>query len=100
MLVPFPFVTRGLFHGASPHFPVLVGAFGLPPSDASCVPSQLVGELLPHVFSALFSFSLASFFGLGELSSHASAVAGASYSWEGEVRRSGGMPGWTAGETK
>ena len=87
MLAPFPFVIRDLIHGASPHFPVLVDAFDLPPSDGSCFPSQLVGELLPHTFSVPFSFSLASSFGLGELSFLASA--GASYSWEGEVRRSG-----------
>ena len=96
MLVPFPFVTRSLFHGASPHFPVLVDAFGLPPSDVSCVLSQLVGELLPHAFSVLFSFSPASSFGLCELSFHASAVAGASYSWEGEKER-GGVPGGMQG---
>ena len=89
MLVPFPFVTRGLIHGASPHFPVLVDAFDLPPSDASCVLSQLVGELLPRAFSVPFSFSLASFFGLGELSFHASAVVRASYSLEGGEKEKG-----------
>ena len=111
MLVPFPFVTRGLLHGVSLHFPVLVDAFGLPPSDASCVPSRLVGELLPHAFPVPFSFSLASSSGLCELSFHASAVAGASCSWEGgkkergryqegrreEVKRRGKIPGQMKG---
>jgi len=111
VLVPFPFVTRGLLHGVSLHFPVLVDAFGLPPSDASCVLSRLVAELLPHAFPVPFSFSLASSSGLCELAFHASAVAGASCSWEGgkkergdtrrdegrEVRRRGKIPGGTKG---